>query len=81
MSSTLHGFILFSSQIEDSESIRYTAQKAFVKNYLVHLRSVTLSIDCKQVGITTGNTNIDLSGFVTLLVSGKNTAIDSGYVQ
>lgn len=63
MSSTLHGFILFSSQIEDSESIRYTAQK------------------CKQVGITTGNTNIDLSGFVTLLVSGKNTAIDSGYVQ
>lgn len=76
MSSTLHGFILFSSQIEDSESIRYTAQKAFVKNCLVHL-----SIDCKQVGITTGNTNIDLSGFVTLLVSGKNTAIDSGYVQ
>lgn len=76
MSSTLHGFILFSSQIEDSESIRYTAQKSFVKNYLVHL-----SIDCKQVGITTGNTNIDLSGFVTLLVSGKNTAIDSGYVQ
>lgn len=81
MSSTLHGFILFSSQIEDSESIRYTAHKGFCEELFGSSYIGYLSIDCKQVGITTGNTNIDLSGFVTLLVSGKNTAIDSGYVQ